>query len=670
MCGITAFLAVGQPPQTRSREQIEQEIHNSLDIVKHRGPDASGKWINSGNRVGLGHVRLSIVDLSPEGNQPFEDTENEVYAVVNGELYDHERYREELAAEYNFRGHSDCEIVLALYKHYGLDFLSHLRGEFALVLWDAKREVFVATRDRYGIKSLYYTVVGDRLLVATEMKQFLAYGWEPEWDVRSVYESGWVFDERTIFRDVKKIQPGHYLISRNYGEFRTDKYWDMHYPDKFTKEVRTEEEMIEGVRQRLLDAVRVRLRADVPVGIYLSGGIDSSAIAGMVVHLVKEGAKLGDSSSKDLSRIQCFTVQFDKGSGFDESDVAERTAEFLGVKFNPVHVPEGKLAERFENAVWYSEAFMADINGAGKLAMAEVAHNAGFKVVITGEGSDEHFAGYSYFQNESLLEDDLTWTPPDYDPTKREEAIRNAGTNHIQGVKWVVPQTLPSTMRTLNNTRVAGLLTRAVPLYYAPWLQDEFGASDGQTVLTESFDGEVRHAMAQSWHPLHTAEYLWTKTAFPNSLLRYLGDNIDMAYQVESRPAFLDHNLTEFANSLPPSLKMKYNYGSGTFTEKYILREAVRPFVTEEIYKRKKQPYMAPMRYAVDGPVHRKLKELITKENIEALGFVDWERTEPLVEKGIVGGDPLAFRAAIAAAQCVVVSQRFGVKKATQNDCK
>jgi asparagine synthetase B (glutamine-hydrolysing) len=155
--------------------------------------------------LGLGHVRLSIVDLSPDGNQPFVDTENEIYTVVNGELYDHERYRAELSTEYNFRGHSDCEIVLALYKHYGLDFLSHLRGEFALVLWDARRQIFIATRDRYGVKSLYYTISGGRLLVATEMKQFLAYGWEAEWDVRSVVEKGLIFDERTVFEGVKKV---------------------------------------------------------------------------------------------------------------------------------------------------------------------------------------------------------------------------------------------------------------------------------------------------------------------------------------------------------------------------------------------------------------------------------------------------------------------------------
>lgn len=154
----------------------------------------------------LGHVRLSIIDLSPEGNQPFHDDDGDIHAIVNGELYDYEQYRKELSKEYSFKGNSDCEIVIALYKHYGLSFLSHLRGEFALVLYDKKRELLFSARDRYGIKSLYYTIVSGRLLVATEMKSFLAFGWQPKWDIRSLRESGWLVDQRTIFEKVYKVQ--------------------------------------------------------------------------------------------------------------------------------------------------------------------------------------------------------------------------------------------------------------------------------------------------------------------------------------------------------------------------------------------------------------------------------------------------------------------------------
>ena len=154
---------------------------------------------------GLGHVRLSIIDLSPAGNQPFHDETADIHAVVNGELYGHEAYRTQLQSEFKFKGNSDCEIVIALYKHYGISFLSHLRGEFALVLYDARRKLFFAAKDRYGIKSLYYTILNGRLLVATEMKQFLAFGWKPEWNVQALRDNGWRHDERTMFKNVYKV---------------------------------------------------------------------------------------------------------------------------------------------------------------------------------------------------------------------------------------------------------------------------------------------------------------------------------------------------------------------------------------------------------------------------------------------------------------------------------
>jgi asparagine synthase (glutamine-hydrolysing) len=156
-------------------------------------------------RPGFGHVRLSIVDLSPGGNQPFHDSRGEVHAVVNGELYGHEEYRAALGNEFDFKGHSDCEIAIALYQHYGLSFLSHLRGEFALVLWDAKRQLFFAARDRYGAKSLYYTFVNGQLLVATEMKSFLAFGWQPQWCTRSIREKTWHHHSATFFKGVRKV---------------------------------------------------------------------------------------------------------------------------------------------------------------------------------------------------------------------------------------------------------------------------------------------------------------------------------------------------------------------------------------------------------------------------------------------------------------------------------
>lgn len=178
--------------------------------------------------------------------------------------------------------------MLELYQVYGLDFLKHLRGEFAICLHDESKDVFIAARDRYGIKPLFYTKQSGRLLVAAEIKAFLPLDWQPVWDVESLVEGGWNFDDRTLFRDVKKLRPGYYMTCNSSGEIKYQQYWDIEYPDKNILDARSEEEIIEGVREQLMEAVRVRLRADVPVGVYLSGGIDSSVIAGLVTHLAKE----------------------------------------------------------------------------------------------------------------------------------------------------------------------------------------------------------------------------------------------------------------------------------------------------------------------------------------------------------------------------------------------
>lgn len=201
--------------------------------------------------------------------------------MVNGEIYDFDRLRQGLASVYKFETHSDSEVVLALYLRYGHPgLLQHLRGEFAVCIYDESKRQFIAVRDRYGIKPLFWTIFRGSLIVVAEIKALLAFGWEAEWDVQSIAEQGWNFDDRTMFKGVKKVKPGHYMTcSLDDGSIKSEQYWDIDFPDKYQVDNRSEADMIDGVRERMLEAVRLRLRADVPVGIYLSGGIDSSALA-------------------------------------------------------------------------------------------------------------------------------------------------------------------------------------------------------------------------------------------------------------------------------------------------------------------------------------------------------------------------------------------------------
>lgn len=198
---------------------------------------------------------------------------------------------------------------------------------------------------------------------------------------------------------------------------------------------------------------------------------------------------------------------------------------------------------------------------------------------------------------------------------------------------------------------------------FADWTNTH-GDVAPETALVEGFDGRVRDNIKNRWHPLHTAQYIFAKSFMPHFILRYNGDNIDMVNQVESRCPFLDHHLTEYVNNLPPSLKLKYNHEEKFFREKYILREAVKPYVTDEIYNISKKAYMGPRKFWPSGPLHQKIKKLVTKENVESLGFVSWSATEEAVEKAFTKQEPMALRRAITVAQFIVLGQRFGVKPA------
>lgn len=221
-----------------------------------------------------------------------------------------------------------------------------------------------------------------------------------------------------------------------------------------------------------------------------------------------------------------------------------------------------------------------------------------------------------------------------------------------------------STRRMLNNSEFMGKIAAIAPLPFSKWTDTQVTLLP-ETVLAESLDGRTRDAIENRWHPLHTAEYIQLKGFFCNVMLRYLGDNIDMVHHVETRPPFLDHHLTEYANGIPPSLKIKGSPSDGSATEKYVLREAVAPFVTNEIYTRAKKPYIGPSNFLANGPFHHLILRLVTRENVEALGFVDWDETEEHVRKAFQDRDPWSLRIAIRVSQFVVLSQRFGVAKAT-----
>lgn len=716
---------------------LATDLKASLDLITHRGPDDTGVWISGNEQVGLAHCRLSINDLSSAGRQPLHSSDHQIHAVVNGEIYDYDRLRRECETLHNypFQSNSDSELVLALYQIYGAPgFLTHLRGEFAFVLYDGRpgAQRVIAARDRYGIKPLVYTRLGSKLLVASEAKAFLPLGWKPRWDVRAIADAGWMFDDRTLFRGVRKVLPGHYLDITEQDGVRQVKYWDAEYEDKVSPlnhtmqatqliafpqqskpETRTVDEMVSGVRERLVESVRLRLRADVPVGIYLSGGIDSSAIAGIVTELArKEKVKIGNEAA---TRVTCFSVAFPETSGFDESrksllcttrclressiltktqGIAERTAAWLGVKTIKKTITEETLAEDFADAVFHSEHHHFDLNFVAKFALSTLPREHGVKVVLTGEGADEHFAGYPYFPAEFLREADEAL--PDL-PLSQNGDLRNEMFTAVEremkdiwrraGATASDKQPAAPSIAGVGATAMSDNLLAWHPpaTLFCPWLQSRQGDHDCRRTVLASHARDVQARMRSRWHPLHTAMYMWNKNALANVLLSCLGDRTEMAHSVEARTPFLDHHLTEYVNRLPPSVKLRYRPEEGedngaTWTassmralrsldEKWILRQAVRPFITDELYQRKKQPFLAPTRWAVDGPLHRMFRNLLTQRAVEQLGFVDYATVREAM--GIAWGekaDAKAFRLLVYCGAWVTLSQRMDVAKAEASD--
>ncbi|KXH44318.1 asparagine synthase [Colletotrichum simmondsii] len=624
----------------RDVQNLKDQLKRSLDAIGHRGPDAQGVWASEDGFVGMGHCRLAINDLTPDGNQPIHSDDDAVHAVVNGEIYDHDRIREECRAKgYVFKGRSDSEVILALYKAFGAPrFLEHLRGEFAFILYDETAGKVILARDRFGIKPLLWTIVrqtggGARLLVAPEAKAFRPLGWEPQWDVGAIVDGGWMQDGRSLFKGVKKVPPGHWMEITRDGLMQIHQYWDADYKDRVIgtpdllknvqlttfqteAETRSVNEMVQGLREKLTESIRLRLRADVPIGIYLSGGIDSSLVAGIVTHLVRdEGIKIGNKDA--TSRISCFTIQFPKESGFDESDLLREPD--LSMPDSPL-VADSELRENMQRST-----------------------ERDIKMLIPRAGAFEH----------------------GWEATAATQKVNNT----------ILPSCILAWHPTLE--------------LFAPWVREDkrWANLDCKDVIVKSFTPATLQKMQKKWHPLHTAQYIYSKGPLPNILLSCLGDLTEMSHSVEARTPFLDHKLTEYVNNLPPSLKMAYTpdkipperhqgpwwegigVASQALTEKWILREAAKPFILKELYERQKHPFTAPIKWPRGGPLHNMLLNTVTRERVENLGFVDYNVVEDALDRGFgEKADVKAFRILLFVAAWVTLGERLGIPKASLQD--
>ncbi len=570
MCGILAVFS----PKHSSVDPIK--LKHAADIMYHRGPDGRNIWHDAKRQIGLGHARLSIIDLH-HGHQPLKNQDATCIAVVNGELYDYKRIRAELQADGAvFRTESDSEILLHLWEKYGAECVHHMRGEFSFVLWDARQEVLFIGRDRFGIKPLYFAHHQDTWYFASEVKALKSLG------VPLCFESTATMlaftyglcDSRTLFDGIEQLPPGHtLLLSKSHSSLK--KYWDFNYPLRGETSKIDFQDAVSTVRSHLLESVKLRLGADVPVSVYLSGGIDSSVLAGMAQQVSSYAPK-------------CYTVSF-QDANYDELAFARETAQQFHLPLQVVSVSDNDLAEHFSEAIYRSEGLIENPAPIAKFLLSREVHRNGDRVVLTGEGSDEIFGGYPHFRQDVYLHNREGQDPAELKDFQEELTKANAlfsgglmGDFVASGQKDF--DTLlgftPMIYKTISSTseRVLGLF-------------DEFSlVAKKKDSLAKMFlsSFEINSQMAGR-DPLNISMYLWSKSFLINRLLRAYGDGMEMSHSVEGRVPFLDHKLVEFVKTLPTHFK------SRGLTDKYILREAAKPFISESIYRRQKHPFSAPV---------------------------------------------------------------------------
>ncbi|MBW4635488.1 MAG: asparagine synthase (glutamine-hydrolyzing) [Iphinoe sp. HA4291-MV1] len=567
MCGIVAILSKGEPISASVLFRATQQI-------KYRGPDKQCQWIASHQQVGLGHARLSIIDPTT-GDQPIANEDEQLHLIVNGEFYDFERIQRELKHRgHRFRTRSDSEIALHLYEELGTQCLHHLRGEFAFILWDESNQLLFAARDRFGIKPLFYAMVGDTLYLASEAKALFAAGVPARWDHESFFQQLFLYvnQDRTLFEGVYQVPPGHYLLATRYG-IKLERYWDLDYPTEEDALAlrRTDAEYIEQIRHKLEEAVQIRLRADVPVGSFLSGGLDSSTVLGMAAKYSPEA-------------IRAFTVTFD-GAGYDEGAIARETASLVGADFQPIPLNQSDFADHIADTIWHAETLDTNSRGVARYLQSRVVHDSGYKVVLSGDGSDEIFGGYSHVRQDLLLDNTLQQSAKVVQQGLGETSGKKSTSNAI------LPNSTPTFLASVQQTLgfvPAWLKNVAVDRAFfhvllAPDYASKFAQQDIYRIFLNQFDvqGQLvgRSLVIQSL-------YLWSKSILPNYSL--FAERLEMAHALEIRLPFLDHHVFELVREIPISL---LTHGT---REKYVLREAARPFLTDTVYARPKHPFTAP----------------------------------------------------------------------------
>lgn len=586
MCGITGIYDIH-----RKYPIEEPMLRDMAQAIQHRGPDAFSTFV-AGN-VGFGFQRLSIIDLA-HGHQPYFSEDGQVRLICNGEIYNYKELRAELQQRgFVFKTHCDVEVVLHGYMAYGTGIMERLNGQFAFAISDARNNRFLVARDHFGIAPLFYTLAEGVFIFGSEVKAILRHPLvRKEVDLTGldqVFAFPGLVSPSTMFKNIRSLKPGHFLLIQD-GQLATHEYWDLDYPgEDHDHGNRSEASYIEELEAILLQSVRYRLNADVPVGFYLSGGLDSSLIGAMMKKINPD------------CEYQSFSIGF---PGLDNREIDERKYQRLvsaHIQSRHTEIPFDwlEIEGRLRDAIYFSECPLKETYNTCSLALSQAVRKNGIKVILTGEGSDELLGGYVGYrfdvqrrqqvaekELEDFLEEQMSqqiWGDGDFFYEKRHHEFRET---------------------------VQALYSDEVNKGY-----DQFDCLRHLAIDTAKLNGR---------HHFHKRSYLDLKLRLSDHLVADHGDRVSYANSIEGRYPFLDVNLTNFVRQVPPHINLK------NMVEKYLLKEVARKYLPAEIFTRQKQGFVAPgSPYLLRNNIEW-INDLLSYDQIKRQGYFNPDTVERL----------------------------------------
>ena len=607
MCGIAGIYNY----HSNKEPSTEKSVKKMLSLIKHRGPDESGIYLNQ--NIGIGNVRLSIIDLST-GQQPLSDVSGNYWIVYNGEIFNYPELRAELVKKgIKLKTHCDTEIVVQMYALYGASCLNYFNGQFAFCIWDKNKKELFLSRDRVGIRPLYYWAKGGAFAFCSEIKGLFSLDQiNRSLDTKSMAQifTFWTtITPNTPFKDIFELQPGHCMYVNSKG-VEIKKYWSLDFPSNQKSRVQDISESTEELNELLHDAVKIRLRADVPVGAYLSGGLDSSVTTAFI---------------KDINPhiLNTFSIGFND-KAFDETKYQLEAARYFNTNHTAFTCTSKEISENFAKTIWHTEFPILRTSPTPMFLLSKKVRENNIKVVITGEGADEFLAGYNIFKEAKIRR---FWAKEPNSKVRPKLLAKLypylplLNESPDLALKMFFGYKLSETGDPLYSHQLRWNNTSRIKSFFSENFKFSINGynpiNEIYPTLPEGFG---------SWSDLAKSQYLEATIIMSGYLLSSQGDRMSMGNSVEGRYPFLDYRMIEFCSKLPDNFKLN------SLNEKFILKKLSMGKIPPSISKRPKQAYRAPIAASFcnqDAPDY--IKELLSEETLKSFGIFDPNKVKHLM---------------------------------------